>query len=291
MLKLKAYAKLDLAIDIFPKKLSSGFFPVHYIDTQMDLSDELTFESLREEIRVVCKNPELSPERENFVYKTAVALRKIVGREDLGAKINLLKNIPIRAGFGGGSSDGAATVLGLSELWKVKVSQKQIRNLSRDLGKDFFYSIYGGLSEVLGKGNDYKVTPIKSKLPDFWLLLAVPKSTKPSTGWVYENLKKSDLGRNSAKIKKLKTALLKRDKMGICENLTNDFEPFVSSKFPVVSDLKEVLLRAGALATIMAGAGLSVVGFFESKEATEIVRTGLLSMKSVRQILISRIKN
>ena len=53
MLKLKAYAKLDLAIDIFPKKLSSGFFPVHYIDTQMDLSDELTFESLREEIRVV----------------------------------------------------------------------------------------------------------------------------------------------------------------------------------------------------------------------------------------------
>ena len=71
MLKQTAYAKLDLAIDITPKKLADGYYPVHYIDCQIDIFDELTFEAQKDKIEVVCHNPELSNEKENFVYKAA----------------------------------------------------------------------------------------------------------------------------------------------------------------------------------------------------------------------------
>lgn len=289
MFKTKAYAKLDLAIHITPKKKVGGYYPVHYIDCQINLADELIFEAQKGKITVICESLELSNERENFVYRAAQNLKKIVGGKELGAKITLKKNIPIRAGFGGGSSDGAATLLGLSKLWKVNVSKNQIRELAHALGKDFYYSVWGGLSEVVGDGKNYDVVQIKSRMADFWLLVVVPKEEKPSTGWVYDHLKRDSLGKNSDKIKKLKKAFLKRDKMGILKNLNNDFENSVSSYYPVVLRIKEDLAKAGAGASIMAGSGLSVVGFFESQKEAEVGKEQLKG--KYRQILVARTIN
>lgn len=286
MFRQIAYAKLDLAIHITPKKKDDGYYPVHYIDCQIDLADWLFFEKQKREVELICSNPAVPKGEGNFVNMAASALKKIAGQKNLGAKITLFKNIPIKAGFGGGSSDGAATLLGLSKLWKVKVSKNQIRELARLLGKDFYYSVWGGLSEVVGEGKNYKIVPIKSRMADFWLLVVVPEEEKPSTGWVYDHLKRDSLGKNSDKIKKLKKAFLKRDKMGILKNLNNDFENSVSSYYPVVCDIKDSLAKVGACASIMAGSGLSVVGFFESKEEVEAGKEKLKG--KYRQTLVAR---
>ncbi|OGE03829.1 4-(cytidine 5'-diphospho)-2-C-methyl-D-erythritol kinase [Candidatus Curtissbacteria bacterium RIFCSPLOWO2_01_FULL_41_18] len=295
MTKTTAYAKLDLAININPKKMTDGHYPVRYIDCQIDLCDKLTFENQIEKIEVICDDPSLPVDEDNFVYKAAILLKEMVGKKRLGTKITLVKNIPIKAGFGGGSSDAAATILGLSRLWKVKLSDNQIKRVARDLGKDFYYSYYGKVSEVVGKGKNYEIMPFRSCLPKFWLLVVVPDVEKPSTGWVYENLKTKNIGRNfdkqsfsTNKIEKLKTAIWQSDKMGILKNLTNDFEDSVFSYYPIIGEIKDDLARAGAQAAIMAGSGLSVVGFFGSKKKAEIGKQKLEGEGVIKQILVSK---
>ena len=298
MTKTTAYAKLDLAININPKKMTDGHYPVRYIDCQIDLCDKLTFENQIEKIEVICDDPSLPVDEDNFVYKAAILLKEMVGKKRLGAKITLVKNIPIKAGFGGGSSDAAATILGLSRLWKVKLSDNQIKRVARDLGKDFYYSYYGKVSEVVGKGKNYEIMPFRSCLPKFWLLVVVPDVEKPSTGWVYENLKTKNIGRNfdkqsfsTNKIEKLKTAIWQSDKMGILKNLTNDFEDFMSFNFPIIGTIKTDLARVGAQATIMAGSGLSVVGFFDSLKNVQAAKNKLKNMQGLKKVLVTKIKN
>lgn len=288
MVNITAYAKFDLAIQIEPKKTADGYYHVRYIDCQLDLSDRLLFEPEEGKIEIIHNSPELSVTKDNFVYKAALILKKISGRKNMGAKITLVKNIPIKAGFGGGSSDAAATILGLSRLWKIKLDDDQIKRVARDLGKDFYYSYYGKISEVVGRGKDYEIMPFRSRLPKFWLLVVVPDVEKPSTGWVYENLKTKNIGQNFGKIEKLKTAIWQSDKMGILKNLTNDFEDSVFSYYPIIGKIKNDLARAGAQAAIMAGSGLSVVGFFENREKAEEGKQRLVKKAGIKQIILSR---
>ena len=285
MIQQKAYAKLDLGIEIYPEKLGDGYFPVRYIDCKLDLCDDLFFENQKGTIEVVCSEPLLLQE-DNFVYKAAILLRELAGSRNLGAKITLKKNIPIKAGFGGGSSDAAAAVWGLSKIWKIKVSENMIATMANQLGKDFYYSWHGKLSEVVGKGRIYQVLSIDANLPEFWLLVIVPSEEKPSTAWVYENLKLSKNRQDSGKIEKLKMAILAGKKENILKNLANDFEQPVSVHFPVVGKMKNDLEKVGALKGIMAGAGLAVVGFFESRKKAEEGKA-LLNGK-YRKIYISR---
>ena len=287
MIKVAAYAKFDLAIHIEPKKKADGYYPVHYIDCQLSLADKLSFEPKDRDIEIVCDHPGVPKGRDNFVWKVADLLRSNINKNKLGVRITLTKNIPIKAGFGGGSSDAAATLVGLCKLWKIKLSDNLAKNLAKDLGKDFYYSIYGRVSEVIGDGKDYKVVPIGACLPQFWLVILVPKEDKPSTGWIYEHLKAKNIGHSFGKIAKLKEAILKHNKTGILANLSNDFEKDVSSYFPVIDDMKENLNRLGALSAIMAGAGLSVVGFFDSQKKAQSAKESL--EQKYRQVLVTNI--
>lgn len=275
MIHKKAYAKLDLAIHIEPRKLKDGFFPVHYVDCQIALCDELFFEKQEEKIEIICQDPVVPKDEDNFIYQAASFLKEIAGDGNLGTKITLIKRIPQKAGFGGGSSDAAVTLVVLSRLWKIKLDEKKLKDLARKLGKDFYYSLYGNLCEVIGRGKKYQLSALASGLPKFWLLVVVPQQEKPSTGWVYEHLKKRNIGANFDKIKNLKRAIQRHDRMGILANLTNDFEDSVSESFPIVVDIKDDLERVGAQASLMAGAGLSVVGFFDSKKKAQKAKQSL----------------
>ena len=94
------------------------------------------------------------------------------------------------------------------------------------------------------------------------------------------------VGKNSDKIEKLKKAILKKDKNAMLKNLTNDFENYVCDYYPVVQRIKEELASAGALKSIMAGAGLSVVGFFDSYKKAKKARGQLTTASN--QVLIAK---
>lgn len=289
MIKKKAYAKFDLGINIGPVKGEDGYYSVDYVDCQLDLCDELTFELQENEITVVCNDPQVPTDETNFVFKTAELLRNLEGNNELGAKISIIKNIPVKAGFGGGSSDAAATLLGLCEVWNMKINDNQIKDLSKELGKDFFYSVYGGLCEVLGRGKNYSITRLSFKLPRFWVVVIVPYDEKPSTSWVYEQLNLKEVKSGLDKFKELKKNIGKNDRIGILKSLSNDFEASVVSHYPVVDEMKSDLTKSGAEATIMAGAGLSVVGFFKNRQEAELGRKKLIG--KYKTIIVSKIRN
>lgn len=246
-MKIKAYAKLNLSLNLLPEKLKNGLYPVKFINCQIDLCDIL-------EIK---KGKNFPLESDNLIHKAA----EILG---VGAEVKLQKNIPLLGGLGGGSSDAAETLKTLIKLYKLKISEKQLNNLANKLGKDVCYLIEGGLCEVGSDGTKIKRLPYK--LPKLYLLIIYPKAVKPSTGFMYENLDKNKIGKNLDKFLKMKKAIKENNKIEIIKNLFNDFEELAIKKFEEILKIKNDFKKAGALNTILLGSGLGVAGFFDSKK-------------------------
>ena len=186
MIKEKAYAKLNLNLHIIPQPLKNGLYPVKFINCQINLFDELLFKPIKKKIEGVAED--------NLVYKAAVLLKKLINGKSLGVRIYLKKNIPIKVGLGGGSSDAAATIIGLAKLWKIKLNQAKLNYLADKLGKDVFYCLKGGVCEVLSDGS--VIHDLRLTLPKLFLVIVIPDKEKPSTAWMYQNLDKELIGKN-----------------------------------------------------------------------------------------------
>ncbi len=265
MLKLKAYAKINLNLHLIPKKLKNGLYPIKYVNCQINLFDELIIENSKYNIDLIYKNTELPKKEQNLIYKAAILLKNEAKNKNLGAKIKLTKNIPIKAGFGGGSSDAALVLLSLIKIWKVNITKKQLFNIANKLGKEVFYFLKGGVCEVLKDGS--VVNKLKENAPKIWLVLISPKQKKPSTNYMFNKLNAKKIGAQQSKFIEMKKAVLKQNKNNIIKNLHNDFETCSLKKYPEILKIKEDFKKSGALNSIMTGAGLYVVGFFINKDA------------------------
>lgn len=283
MIREKAFAKLNLNLHVLPKRLGNGYYSTHFINCQIGLHDELTFMPERRSIRVMCDDPLLVHWKENWVYQMAVRLRNAIGNESLGATISLRKNIPITAGYGGGSSDAAATARGLLSLWKVSIDQKRLEELVASFGKDAAYSLEGGLCEMTTDPD--AIVSLNAQLPTFWLVIVVPASTKPSTSWMYEHIDVHSIGKHADVTTKLKEAIKEKDSTAILENLHNDFWPMVGKAFPEVSTVEKEIRSVGAAQTLLAGSGLSMAGFFLSEGAAQEAHAKL--SKKNRQVFLT----
>jgi len=255
MIREKAYAKINLNLHLIPKRLNNNFYPVRFINCQINLFDELTFKSIKNKIEGVSED--------NLIYKAAILLKKLVKDQNLGAKIYLKKNISVKAGLAGGSADAATTIIGLSKLWKIKLNQSQLNYLADKLGKDVYYCLQGELCQIEGDGS--KIIFLDSKLPKFWLVIITPEEKKPSTAWMYNNLDINNIGKNRFKFEKIKEAIISKNKKDIIKNLQNDFESLAVNCCSNIINIKNDLIDNGALNTLLAGSGYSIVGFFDSK--------------------------
>ena len=267
MVSLKSYGKINLNIHILPKKLNSGLFPIKYVICQIDLYDEIFIENIDNKIILISNNKELPKNDKNLAFKAAALLKKEVKNKNLGVKIKIIKNIPIKAGFGGGSSNAATTLLSLIKIWNIKISRDRILKIAGELGKEVFYFLKGCVCEVLHDGS--VVNKIASNMPKIWLVLISPRQKKPSTGYMFKNIKSSDIGKMQYKFNRQKKAVVKRDAVEIINNLHNDFESLAQKKYPEILKIKRALITNGALNTIMTGAGLYIVGFFNKKQDAE----------------------
>ncbi|MEX1052254.1 MAG: 4-(cytidine 5'-diphospho)-2-C-methyl-D-erythritol kinase [Patescibacteria group bacterium] len=267
MVSLKSYGKINLNIHILPKKLSSGLYPVKYVICQIDLYDEIYIENINNKILLTSNDKKLPKTEKNLAYKAAVLLKEEVKNKSLGAKIKIIKNIPIKAGFGGGSSNAASVLLSLIKIWDVKINKEKILKIAGELGKEVFYLLKGGVCEVLHDGT--VVNKIVSNMPKIWLVLISPKQKKPSTGHMFKSLMPKGIGKKQIKFNLIKKAILNNDKKAVIKNLHNDFETYALKKYPDLIKIKQDLLYNGALNAIMTGAGLYIVGYFDKKKTAE----------------------
>jgi len=148
---IKSPAKINLHLEVIGKR-EDGFHELAMIMQNIDLSDYLELEINNEgliKLESDCNN--LSVSSDNLIVKSANLLKKI-SNIDFGANIFLRKNIPIGAGLAGGSSNAAATLIGLNKLWNLNLDQKTLSSLSSLLGSDVTIFIIGGIQLCFGRG-------------------------------------------------------------------------------------------------------------------------------------------
>ena len=168
----KAFAKLNLCLEIIGRR-EDNYHEITSVMQAIDLHDTLEFAPAEEGVLTLeCDSPELSTEGEaNLVMKAARLLQKAAG-VNLGAHIMLHKQIPLAAGMGGGSSDAAATLLGLSDLWGLRIGKEEMLELAGMLGSDVPFFLEGPTALVEGRGE--RVTRIPSPPPG-WAVLVCPR--------------------------------------------------------------------------------------------------------------------
>ena len=240
----------------------------HLIDTIMvpvSLYDELEFrklrikpgKSLQQTIQVVCNHPAVPADDGNLVYRAAKLVTE-AGRNGEPIRIRLKKRIPVGAGLGGGSSDAAATMLGLNRLLDLRLSTRRLEKLALRLGADVPFFIRGRPARARGIGD--KLRSISSLAP-FWVVIVYP-GFPVSTAWAYRKyakLTKTNVNTSIATSPTTFDELIRR--------LENDLEHVTLKGYPKIAEIKRKLLRGGAPGVLMSGSGSSVFGIFKSRKA------------------------
>lgn len=162
---IKAYAKINLSLEIL-ERLVNGYHKIRSIFQAINLYDFITIS--KEERDFYLTGSIICPQKENLITKAKETLENFINRK-LPCRIHIIKNIPISAGLGGGSSDAAATLVGLNKLYSLNLNSKQVMEIGLKVGSDvpFFVSNIG---TALVEGVGEKMKPIKRKLSKFYVL-------------------------------------------------------------------------------------------------------------------------
>jgi 4-diphosphocytidyl-2-C-methyl-D-erythritol kinase len=262
MLTVYAPAKLNLVLEVLGK--DNGYHRIFSIVQSIDLCDVLDFQ-LDEKICFECDEPSLK--HDNLVLQAATLLKEST-KCNLGARIELRKHIPWGVGLGGGSSDAAATLLALNELWGLGLPLSKLVHLASKLGSDVPFFIHKGTALVEGRGE--KVTPLPS-LPSTSFVLLVPPVPKISgkTKQMYGNLRVADFSEGQFVHQAL--ASLRQGKAIDYSLMFNVFERIAFDFFPKLDKYRKTLERAGAPGVYLAGSGPCLFTFFSgAKEAGEV---------------------
>ena len=246
MMTVYAPAKINLVLEVLGKY--NDYHQISSILQTINLYDILNFK-LAGEITFKCSEPSL--EHNNLVITTARLLKK-EAKYDGGAQIELDKNIPWGVGLGGGSSDAAATLLTLNELWGLKLSTSSLAHLAAKLGSDVPFFIYGGTALVEGEGE--KITPLPSLAPACFVLLVPPlPKIQDKTKQLYAKLNASYFTKGQF----VRTAWLSlmRRKTIPSSLMFNVFEKVAFDFFPGLAKYKKSFEEVGASSVHLAGSG------------------------------------
>ncbi len=281
-LQLKAYAKINLGLDVVRKR-EDGYHEVRMVMQTIKLYDKLTFSLLEEdEIRMKTNLGFLPVNEENLVYK-AVKLLKDTYHIDKGMEIDLFKCIPVAAGMAGGSTDCAAALVGASKLFGLGLSKQELMELGVKLGADVPYCILRGtaLSEGIGE----VLTPLPP-MPDCHILIAKPPISV-STKFVYENLRANELEKHPD-IDGMVDAIKQNNLRGITDRMENVLETVTIPAYPVIEEIKNCMKEHGAINALMSGSGPTVFGIYEEGKQAEFAREMIREKDLASQVYVVR---
>ncbi|MGG4218541.1 4-(cytidine 5'-diphospho)-2-C-methyl-D-erythritol kinase [Paenibacillus jamilae] len=256
----KAPAKINLMLDVLRKR-DDGYHEVEMIMTMVDLSDRLTMSELPRDTIIISSQAGYIPLDEKNLAFQAARLIKERYNVSTGVHIHLDKHIPVAAGLAGGSSDAAAALRGLNKLWKLGISDAELRVLGAELGSDVPFCITGGTALASGRGELLKPLP---NPPQCWVILAKPP-INVSTAEVYGRVK-ADRITHHPSARQMEQAIRNASFTNVCNALGNVLEDVTLKLYPEVEHLKNSMIRLGADGVLMSGSGPTVFGLV-SKEA------------------------
>ncbi len=271
---LSAPAKINLHLEVLGLR-SDGFHELAMVMQSIELVDQL--EMIRSDsdlISLSSDDSSLSNDDDNLIIQAAKLLRSRAGSSDLGAEIYLRKCIPIGAGLAGGSSDGAAALVGLNLLWDLNFSNEYLVDLASELGSDVPFCVEGGTKFCFGRGE--RLEPVESSMTNMAVLLVKDPSVSVSTPWAYRrfreiNEKKYLKFEDDFQLRRKELREAKWLKPLSVENpppLRNDLQLIVSEEVVAVQNALAILLDLpGAISVAMSGSGPSCFALFANLDA------------------------
>lgn len=257
-IRLKALAKINLGLDVLRRK-EDGYHEVKMIMQTIDLYDQILIRKIQEDEIKIRTNLYYLPNNENNLAYKAAKLLKDEFHLPGGISIQLKKVIPVAAGMAGGSSDAAAVLFGINKMYNLKLSQQELMERGVTLGADVPYCIMRGTALAEGIGEKLTVLP---PMPKCHILIAKPP-VNVSTKFVYENLHANDLKpEEHPEVDLQLEALEERDLEKLVSHMGNVLERVTVPEYPVINEIKQMMLENGALGSMMSGSGPTVFGIF-----------------------------
>jgi 4-diphosphocytidyl-2-C-methyl-D-erythritol kinase len=274
-----APAKINLVLRILDRR-PDGYHNVWSLMQTVRLEETLSISinHSHSAINLRCDDPSLKTDRSNLVYRAAAAVLE-QSRQAVGLDIALAKRIPMGAGLGGGSSDAAATILGLNRILKLEWSPKQMAQVGYTLGSDVPFFFFAPSAIVSGRGE--KVTPVRM-MERRWVVLVNP-SFPVETKWAYQQLSESRTG--VVPISRFHAALDTEAELSwkeVLKTVENDFEAPVFHAHPLLRDIKQQLTANGAEVALLSGSGATVFGIFRDEVGARSAHASFLNERTFK---------
>tara|TARA_B100000459_G_C8569113_1_gene197720 strand:- start:31 stop:960 length:930 start_codon:yes stop_codon:yes gene_type:complete len=268
-----APAKVNLHLEVLGMR-PDGFHELAMVMQSIELVDRLHFTNTADaQLTLECDVPSLSIAGDNLVLMAAELLRRRSGFSELGASIQLEKNIPIGAGLAGGSSNGAAALVGLNALWGLGHSSAELEQMAAELGSDMPFCVAGGSQFCFGRGE--RLEPLPPCLEPLTVLLVKDPRVSVSTPWAYKRCREQNKDRyleGEQAFEERRKALRQADwtcplRAEAPPPLRNDLQSVVEPE----TDAVQIALRLlrtleKPLAVAMSGSGPSCFALFRTPE-------------------------
>lgn len=260
-LTLNSPAKINIGLNIVSKRsdgfhnLETFFYPIY------DLHDKLIFE-FSDNYVFDSNNKSLVQDPDNLISRAHTLLEEFTNKK-IPIKITLIKNIPIGAGLGGGSSNAASTLVGINEMFKLNIKEKDLFELALKLGSDVPFFIKS--KPAIGRSRGEKLIQCNTYFEQ--TLVIVNPGIHISTKEAFSNIipKPSEFDYNYFLVKEVV------DLSYLKNNISNDFERYIFDNYKKIADIKNLFYNYGALLSMMSGTGSTVYGIMNSEEDAEKV--------------------
>ena len=255
---VRAHAKINLDLRILGS-FPDGFHKLRTVFQSLSLHDTLTFFPRPGPFSIESTTAGLPLDRSNLIWQAADTLWEFLGRSGAATDvmIKVEKRIPTRAGLGSGSTDAAATLVGLASLWQAKINSEKLASLAGKLGADVPFFLSGGTALGLGRGDN--VSPLED-LPKHWVVLVIPGfgiSSIDAYKW-YET------DRQQGQTIQAKPQYIPGPWSSDAPQMINELEATIARRYPDIDCMKTALQHAGASAVSMSGSGSTVFGLFQN---------------------------
>lgn len=258
---LKGRAKINLTLDVIGKR-ENGYHDLQMIMQSINLHDTIYIRKTKTKgVRLEANYSWLPTNEKNIAYRAAQLFFEESNIQG-GVAIEITKRIPVAAGLAGGSTDAAATLVGMNRLYNTRYSKEKLMEMGLKLGADVPFCIMRGT--MLAEGIGEVLTPLKPMPSTYVVLVKPPVSV--STASVYKGLNLETIKTHPDTQAVIK-ALDEGDVRKIASHMSNILEEVTISMHPVIQEIKESLMEYGAMGAMMSGSGSTVFGLFNNREA------------------------
>lgn len=284
-LKLRALAKINLGLDVLGRR-ENGYHDVRMVMQTIYLYDNVTLTKTEEPgIQLQTNLFYLPVDEKNIAYKAAKLLMDEFQIKE-GVHITLDKHIPVAAGMAGGSSNAAAVLVGMNRLFRLGLSEQDLMERGVSLGADVPYCVMRGT--VLAEGIGEILTPL-APLPKCYILVAKP-SISVSTKTVYEKLDAHEI-EDHPDIDGVIAGLEAGDLKKVAGSMGNVLERVTIEDYPIIQEIKNAMVEAGALNAMMSGSGPTVFGIFEDRMLARQAQQKIRKAGLTKQVYVVNVHN